>query len=159
MLYASDYPYGRPPSSLLIAVRTAKVAGFTDEQIRDLLAGSANRIATGEPPKKPTSPTGNGVFTQPMTMARIHQYLSMATPLLWMRQPDSIGIIGLALNASDERDGYAGEDLDRIRELLTTARDLWRVFPEVEEEDLNEVSRITRGLVHIADILAVTTRA
>jgi len=159
VLYASDYPYGRPPSSLLIAVRTAEVAGFTDEQIRDMLAGSANRIARGEPPKKPTRPTGNGVFTQPMTMARIHQYLSMATPLLWMRQPDSIGIIGLALNASDERDGYAGEDLDRIRELLTTARDLWRVFPEVEEEDLNEVSRITRGLVHIADILAVTTRA
>src|SRR6266550_7178704 len=159
VLYASDYPYGRPPSSLLIAVRTAKVAGFTDEQLRDMLAGSANRIAGGEPPKKPTRPTGNGVFTQPMTMARIHQYLSMATPLLWMRQPDSIGVIGLALNASDEQDGYAGEDLDRIRELLTTARDLWRVFPEVEEEDLNEVSRITRGLVHIADILAVTTRA
>ncbi len=159
VLYASDYPYGRPPSSLLIALRTAKVAGFTDEQLRDMLAGSANRIARGEPPKKPTRPTGDGVFTQPMTMARIHQYLSMATPLLWMRQPDSIGVIGLALNASDERDGYAGEDLDQIRELLTTARDLWRVFPEVEEEDLNEVSRITRGLVHIADILAVTTRA
>jgi uncharacterized protein len=159
VLYASDYPYGRPPSSLLIAVRTAKVAGFTDDQLRDMLARSANRIAAGEAPKKPSKPTGDGVFTQPMTMARIHQYLSMATPLLWMRQPDSIGVIGLALNASDEGDGYAGEDLDRIRELLTTARDLWRVFPEVEEEDLNEVSRVTRGLVHIADILAVTTRA
>jgi len=159
VLYASDYPYGRPPSSLLIAVRTAKVAGFTDHQLRDMLAGSANGIAAGEPPKQPSKPTGNGVFTQPMTMARIHQYLSMATPLLWMRQPDSIGVIGLALNATDEEDGYAGEDLDRIRELLTTARDLWRVFPEVEEEDLNEVSRITRGLVHIADILAVTARA
>jgi predicted TIM-barrel fold metal-dependent hydrolase len=159
VLYASDYPYGRPPSSLLIAIRTAKVAGFDDDQLRDLLAGSANRIAAGEPPKKPTRPTGDGVFTQPMTMARIHQYLSMATPLLWMRQADSIGVIGLALNAADERDGYAGEELDNVRELLTTARDLWRVFPEVEEEDLNEVSRITRGLVHIADILAVTTRA
>jgi len=42
---------------------------------------------------------------------------------------------------------------------LTTARDLWRIFPEVEDEDLNEVSRVTRGLVHIADILAVTARA
>ncbi len=159
VLYASDYPYGRPPSSLLIAVRTAKVAGFTDDQLRDMLAGSANRMAAGELPKEPTRPMGDRVFTQPMTMARIHQYLSMATPLLWMRQPDSIGVIGLALNATDEEDGYAGEDLDRIRELLTTARDLWRVFPEVEEEDLNEVSRVTRGLVHIADILAVTTRA
>jgi hypothetical protein len=159
VLYASDYPYGRPPSSLLIAIRTARVAGFDDDQIRDMLAGSATRIAAGEPPKEPTRPTGDGVFTQPMTMARIHQYLSMATPLLWMRQADSIGVIGLALNAADERDGYAGEDLDSVRELLTTARDLWRVFPEVEEEDLNEVSRVTRGLVHIADILAVTTPA
>jgi predicted TIM-barrel fold metal-dependent hydrolase len=159
VLYASDYPYGRPPSSLLIAVRTAKVAGFTDDQLREMLAGSANRMAAGEPPQEPTKPMGDRVFTQPMTMARIHQYLSMATPLLWMRQPDSIGVIGLALNATDDEDGYAGEDLDRIRELLTTARDLWRVFPEVEEEDLNEVSRVTRGLVHIADILAVTTRA
>ena len=48
-----------------------------------------------------------------MTMARIHQYLSMATPLLWMRQPDSIGIIGLALNAGDERDGYAARSSTR----------------------------------------------
>ena len=159
VLYASDYPYGRPPSSLLIAVRTARAAGFDDDQLRDMLAGSANRIARGEPPKEPTRPTGDGVFSQPMTMARIHQYLSMATPLLWMRQADSIGVIGLALNAADERDGYAGKELDEFRELLTTARDLWRVFPEVEEEDLNEVSRVTRGLVHIADILAVTTRA
>jgi len=159
VLYASDYPYGRPPSSLLIAIRTAQVAGFDDDQLRDLLAGSANRIAAGEPPKEPSRPTGDGVFTQPMTMARIHQYLSMATPLLWMRQADSIGVIGLALNAADERDGYAGDELEKVRELLTTARDLWRVFPEVEEEDLNEVSRVTRGLVHIADILAVTTRA
>ena len=159
MLYASDYPYGRPPSSLMIALRTARAAGFDDAQVREMLAGSANRIARGEPPKEPTKPTGDGTFTQPMTMARIHQYLSMATPLLWMRQPDSIGIIGLALNAADERDGYAGEELDDVRELLTTARDLWRIFPEVEDEDLNEVSRVTRGLVHIADILAVTARA
>ena len=27
-----------------------------------------------------------------MTFARIHQYLSMATPLLWTRQPDTIGV-------------------------------------------------------------------
>jgi len=159
VLYASDYPYGRPPSSLLIAIRTGRVAGFDDDQLRDMLAGNADRIARSEPPKDPTRPTGDGVFSQPMTMARIHQYLSMATPLLWMRQADSIGVIGLALNAADERDGYAGEELDEVRELLTTARDLWRVFPEVEDEDLDEVSRVTRGLVHIADILAVTTRA
>ena len=35
VLYASDYPYGQQPSSLLIAVRTARAAGFDDEQLRD----------------------------------------------------------------------------------------------------------------------------
>jgi uncharacterized protein len=158
VLYASDYPYARPPSSLLNAIRTAKVAGFTEEQLRDMLAGNATRIASGEPPREPSKPTGDGTFTQPMTLARIHQYLSMATPLLWMSQPDSIGILGLALNACDERDGFPDE-LDGIRELLTAARDLWRVFPEIEDEDRGDVARATRHLIHLADIFAVTPGA
>src|ERR671936_1778875 len=40
-VYASDYPYGQQPSSLLIALRTARVAGFDDEQLRGLLWGNA----------------------------------------------------------------------------------------------------------------------
>jgi uncharacterized protein len=156
VLYASDYPYGRQPSSLLIALRTARSAGLTDEQVRNMLAGNAQRIADGEPPLEPSPPQGGGTFTQTMALARIHQYLSMATPLLWTRQADSIGVIGLALNACNERDGSA-EDLERIRELLTTARELWRTLPEVEEEDRVDVSRATFGLIHLADILAVTS--
>ena len=158
VLYASDYPYARPPSSLLNAIRTARVAGFDDHQLREMLGGTASRMAAGEKPKEPSAPRGDGTFTQPMTLARIHQYVSMATPLLWMNQPDSIGIIGLALNACDERDGYP-EDLERIRELLTAARDLWRVFPEIEEEDRADVARTTRHLVHLADIYSVTSGA
>ena len=156
VLYASDYPYGRQPSSLLIALRTGRLAGLTEEQIRSMLAGSAKRIASGEPPLEPSPPRGGGTFTQTMALARIHQYLSMATPLLWTRQADSIGVIGLALNACDERDG-SPEDLDRIRELLTRARELWRTLPEVEEEDRIDVTRATFGLIHLADILAVTS--
>jgi predicted TIM-barrel fold metal-dependent hydrolase len=158
VLYASDYPYARPPSSLLNAIRTAKVAGFTEEQLREMLGANAARIANGEAPLEPSKPTGDGTFTQPMTLARIHQYVSMATPLLWLSQPDSIGIIGLALNACDEQDGYPDE-LDGIRELLTAARDLWRVFPEIEEEDRGDVARTTRHLIHLADIFAVTSGA
>jgi uncharacterized protein len=158
VLYASDYPYGRQPSSLLIALRTARLAGLSDEQVRNMLAGSAQRIADGEPPLEPSPPRGGGTFTQTMALARIHQYLSMATPLLWTRQADSIGVIGLALNACNERDG-SPEDLERIRELLTTARELWRTLPEVEEEDRVDVNRATFGLIHLADILAVTSKA
>src|SRR5215216_4634504 len=91
ILYASDYPYGRQPNSLLISLRTARTAGFDEGQVRELLAGNANRIANGEPPREPSQPRGEETFAQPMVFARIHQYLSMATPLLWTRQPNSSG--------------------------------------------------------------------
>ena len=159
VLYASDYPYGRQPSSLLIALRTARLAGYDDRQVRLMLAGNANRIADGEPPLEPTAAQRGGSFTQSMALARIHQYLAMATPLLWTRQPDTIGVLGLALNVCDDRDGEVVEDLERIRELLLTARELWRSLPEVEEEDQMQAGRATFALVHLADILAVTSRS
>jgi uncharacterized protein len=159
VVYASDYPYGQQPSSLLIAVRTARLAGFGDKEMRAMLAGTANRIANGEPPLEPSAPIGSKTFSQPMAFARIHQYLSMATPLLWTRQADTIGVLGLALNATIDRDGHQ-EERERIRELLEAARDLWRALPEVEDEgEQRIVSRTTFRLVHLADILAVTSGA
>jgi uncharacterized protein len=159
IVYASDYPYGQQPSSLLIALRTAKLADFDDEQLRGMLAGNANRIAAGEPPLEPSAPRGSDTFSQPMAFARIHQYLSMATPLLWTRQADTIGVLGLALNATADRDGHK-EEREQIRELIEAARDLWRTIPEVEDEgEQRVVSRTTFRLVHLADILAVTSGA
>jgi predicted TIM-barrel fold metal-dependent hydrolase len=156
-VYASDYPYGQQPSSLLISVRTARLAGFDDEALRGMLWGNADRIASGEPPFEPSPPRGGGTFSQPMAFARIHQYLSMATPLLWMRQPDTIGVLDLALNACADRDGHV-EERERVRQLLLAARDLWRVLPELEDEgERRVVGRTTFRLVHLADILAVTS--
>jgi predicted TIM-barrel fold metal-dependent hydrolase len=159
VLYASDYPYGQQPSSLLIALRTARVAGLDDAQMRGMLSGNATRIAEGQPPLEPTAAKGSDTFSQPMVLARIHQYLSMASPLLWTRQPDTVGVLGLALNACEEN-GHPGSDLDRIRELLLCARDLWRVAPEIEDErDRMRAIRGTFRLIHLADILAVTPGA
>jgi uncharacterized protein len=159
VVYASDYPYGQQPSSLLIAVKTAKLAGFDDDDVHGMLLGNASRIAAGEPPLEPSPPRGGGTFSQPMALARIHQYLSMATPLLWTRQADTIGVLGLALNACADRDGHQ-EERERIRDLLTAARDLWRSLPELDDEaEQRIVSRTTFRLVHLADILAVTSGA
>ena len=159
ILYASDYPYGRQPQSLLISLRTALTAGLDEHEIREMLAGNASRIAAGEDPLEPSVPKGSGEFSQSLALARIHQYLSMATPLLWTRQQDTIGVIGLALNACFERDGYPAE-LEQIKELLTTAQALWRTLPEIEEEgDLATTRRVTFALVHLADIIAVTPGA
>src|SRR3954451_11471725 len=44
ILYASDYPYGQQPSSLLIALKTAVHAGYSEEQLRAMLAGNANAL-------------------------------------------------------------------------------------------------------------------
>jgi predicted TIM-barrel fold metal-dependent hydrolase len=160
VVYASDYPYGQQPASLLIALRTARLAQLDEQQVRDVLAGNANRIADGEPPREPSAPKGIDTFQQPMALARIHQYLSMATPLLWTRQPDRIGVLGLALNACDDRSNGHRDELELIRELLVTARDLWRALPEEgDETDRMAHTRATFRLIHLADIVAVTTPA
>ena len=160
VVYASDYPYGQQPASLLISLRTARLAGLDEEQVRDVLAGNANRIAGGEPPREPSAPKGIEIFSQPMTFARIHQYLSMATPLLWTRQQDTVGVLGLALNACDDRSNGRRDELDQIRELLITARELWRAMPEEgDETDRMAQARATFRLIHLADIVAVTTPA
>jgi len=156
VLYASDYPYGQQPGSFFISLRTARLSGLSEEQVRDMLGRSAARIANGEPPLEPTPPNGRRTLEQPITFARIHHYLAMATPLLWTRQTDTIGVLGLALNACRERDGFEDER-ERIADLLACARDLWRTLPETESEsDRVELGRLTFRLLHLADILAVT---
>jgi uncharacterized protein len=157
VVYASDYPYGQQPSSLLIAIKTARLAGYSDDQVRGMLAGTANALADGGELPEPTTPLGGDTFTQPLQLARIHQYLSMATPLLWTRQPDTVGILGLAINACSERNGHV-ESVDRIRELLVSARDLWAALGAIEgDEDQRAATRLTFRLLHLADIEAVTS--
>jgi predicted TIM-barrel fold metal-dependent hydrolase len=159
VLYASDFPYGRQPNSLLVSVRTAKLAGFDDKQLRLMLGGSARRIAEGReleplsPPKGPTS------LVQPLTFARIHQYISMAVPLLWLRQRDAIGAIGLAVNASRERGNGHPEASERIQELLVTAQDLWRECAERTDDGRVASFRAAIQLVNLADMVSLTTRA
>jgi predicted TIM-barrel fold metal-dependent hydrolase len=156
VLYASDYPYLQQPSSLLLSLRSARSAGLSEEHVRGMLWDNAARIAHGEPQAELTAPVGSETFAQPIVFARIHSYLTMATPMLFARQADRIGALGLALNACSERDGHRTEQ-EQIRELLTAARDLWRVLPELEDEaDQRTVARTTGRLVHIADIVAVT---
>jgi predicted TIM-barrel fold metal-dependent hydrolase len=156
VVYASDYPYGQQPSSLLLAVKTAIRAGYREEQLRAMLAGNANALADDEALPEPTEPMGTDSIALPLQFARIAQYLSMATPLLWSRQPDQVGVLGLAINTCAERNGH-GDAADRIRELLEAARDLWATVPEIEEEvEARNTMRLTHRLVHMAQIEAIT---
>ena len=159
ILFASDYPYGQEPASLLIAIKAAKASSLDEREVRLVIGENAARIAAGEPPLEPSPPRGPEVFARPLVLARIHQYLSMATSLLWTRQPDTIGLLGLALNATAERNGAPAE-LERIEALLVGARDLWRTLPEVDDpQELRQLTRATFRLIHLADIWAVTSDA
>ncbi|MGH3077095.1 MAG: amidohydrolase family protein [Gaiellaceae bacterium] len=159
IVYASDYPYGRQPNSLLLAVRTAKLASFDDRQLRSMLGENARRIADAEPPLPLTAPRGGTSLVQPLTFARIHHYISMAVPMLWLRQRDGIGALGLAVNASRERDGHRDEAV-RIEELLSTARELWVGSAEIVSDDERIATmRTAIQLVNLADLITITTRA
>jgi hypothetical protein len=142
-----------------MATRSAKAAGFDESQIRGMLGENARRIADWEPLPQLTAPKEMKTLGQPLTFARIHQYISMAVPMLWLRQRDAIGALGLAVNASRERNGYF-EEAERIEELLVTAQQLWREGGEVVSDDERiEAMRTAIQLINIADLIAVTTRA
>jgi len=159
VVYASDYPYGRQPNSLLMAIRSARVAGFDETEMRGMLGETARTIADGGALPELSEPKELKALGQPLTFARIHQYISMAVPLLWLRQRDAIGALGLAVNASRERNGYY-EEAERIEELLTTAQQLWREGGEVVSDDERiEAMRTAIQLINIADLITVTTRA
>jgi uncharacterized protein len=158
VVYASDYPYGAQPNSLLLTLRTARVSGYGDDHLRLVLGRSALAVVEGGPQPELTAPRGSKTFSQPTAFARIHQYLAMTTPLFWLRQGDVMGSLGLAVNASLERDGFP-EESDRIHELLRTAQELWSSSRSVEDEvERNRQGRISLRLMHLADALAVTTR-
>jgi predicted TIM-barrel fold metal-dependent hydrolase len=157
IVYASDYPYGRQPSSLLMALRTARLAGFSEHELRGMLYGNAARIADGEPPLEPSTPKGGDQFSQPTILARIHGYLSMAAPLFWLRQPDSIGILGLALNTCEGPTNGYKEQTEQIRELIAAAEALYAdALSNDDDAERRQLARYAFRLVHLADIVAVT---
>ena len=129
-LYASDYPYGQQPDSLLLSIAVARAAGFDSDRLRDLLGRSAERIAAASPRASRRRRTAAGRSAAALLRA-IHHYLSMATPLLWTRQTDTIGVLGLALNACAERDGFQ-EERERIAELVACAKSSGRRRPRPE---------------------------
>jgi len=145
VLYASDYPYGQQPSSLLIAVKTARYAGYSDAELRGLLSGNAEALADGHDLPEPGKPVGSDTFSQSMQLARIHQYLSMALPLIFMRQQDSFGALGLAINACNERNGHV-EELDQMRpHRLVEIEHFFQTYKILEDKMVEVVGWRDRG--------------
>ena len=129
-------PYGQQPAfdPHRAEDRTASPGSMTT-RCAAMLGGTANAPADGGALPEPTAAGRRGpLLEQPMQLARIHQYLSMAMPLLWMRQPDTRRR-ARASRSTRARSGTAhAEELDGIRELLMAASDLWATLPQIEDE-------------------------
>jgi len=161
VVYASDYPYGRQPNSLLMAVRTARASGLDEGQVRAMLHDTAAGIADGHEPVAPSAPHGVAELSHPVPFLRIHQYLTMASAMLWLRHPtDTYGVVGLAINACDARSNGYRDETEQLRELLVATQHLWELAGRTEDEvDRRRAQRGAFRLVHLASVLAVTSPA
>ena len=80
----------------------------------------------------------------------------MATPMLWTRQPDTIGVLGLALNARRARTGTARRP-SRSASCCSPRATSGARCPELDDDaDVIQTGRAAFRLIHVADILAVT---
>ena len=161
ILFATDYPYGRlPERAPARAPRRQAARGFDEAEIRGMLGETAHAIADGAP--LPALTAGEGPEgDHPSTAAR-------ADPPLH-RDGDAAALDAPARRCRRPRARAQrrprGERRRRARRrpdprALSVAAELWAGIGEIEDRDESErIARPARQLVHIADILAVTTPA
>ena len=111
--FASDAPYGAPRIAQIQAGTALKRAGASPDQMRAIMWGNAERAAARGSGADALAPLVGRDRTVPLQRVRVHEYLIMATTLLWTRLPDTPGAIGLARRACDTngsvRAGRRGE--------------------------------------------------
>ncbi len=71
VLYGSDAPYGRPVLSVTLAVRCARQAGLSDEQLRWVLGGQLERLLSGEPAHDAGPPPGTEAHSSDILLERV----------------------------------------------------------------------------------------
>ena len=161
VVYASDYPYGQQPASLLISLRTARLAQFNDEQVRGVLAGNANRIADGEPPLEPSAPKGTRHLLA-ADGARAHPPVPLdgdAAPLDATAGPSRRARAGAERLRRPRERSPRGARADQRAPDRSQKRCGATLPEDGDERDRMAHTRATFRLIHLADIVAVTTPA
>jgi hypothetical protein len=133
----------------------AEVPNVTyDTSIRAVFRGNAERVAAGRPCERLSPPLQSPLLERPLQRVRIHEYLVMAAMLLWLREPDHTGALGLARRACDGGDG--DPVLGEADELLALAGELWGEGGRRDDE--RERQTCFRGafrLIQVANVLVL----
>jgi uncharacterized protein len=154
LLWATDAPYGHHAISMLQVGLALRVSGASDAQIRAVFRGNAERVAAGRPCERLSPPLQSPLLERPLQRVRIHEYLVMAAMLLWLREPDHTGALGLARRACDGGDG--DPVLGEADELLALAGELWGEGGRRDDE--RERQTCFRGafrLIQVANVLVL----
>ncbi len=147
IVWASDAPYGMLHSAILQMTQVAHHAGASPDQLHAIFWANAERVARGQPAATLSPPLIEGPEPQPFQRLRISDYIMTTTALLWMRQPDMPGALGLALRACDVE---ASPELAGVAELIETANEVWTVG--LQHETPEEITPYTRAAFRLLQI-------
>jgi len=154
ILFATDTPYGNHLGMLMLAAATLEEVGAPEAVRRAVLGETLEGILRGELPTL-SEPLAAEEVELPLHRLRLASYISGALPMLWMRQRDAIGMLGLAEGVCGP-----GSGLEAIGELLGCARELWETTePGAGAVPVDGPWREAIRLIQIAHVLAVTPKA
>ena len=163
VLFATDYPYGRLPNALLLALRVARLAGLDEAEIRGMLGGTA----AGDRARRVPLPALTRRRAASRALVSRSRSRGSSSTSRWRRRcsgcasPTAAGGLGLAVNAALEDNDHVAGGARSIRHALADAAELWgpRTARSTTSHERRRVGDQREWLVHIADILAATTRA
>jgi len=155
IVFASDPPYGRPASTLYLALRVARQAGLDEATTSAFLGGTMAGLLDSSSLPPATAPRRGPAVTMSGRLARVYGYASLVGPAIFAgaveqaramldlalaacRDPDpgsdgeALGTLGAALGAADT---LLGEE-DGVRAALDLVyRSIARAATEVRDEN------------------------
>ncbi len=128
IVFASDPPYGRPQSTLYMALRVAAHAGLDERALRGMLGETVAGLFDGRGLPPVTPPRRGPRITLSGRLARVYGYGSLTGPTLFAGVPEqALAMLEMALAACrDPEPGDVGEALEEIGAALSVAAALLR---------------------------------
>jgi predicted TIM-barrel fold metal-dependent hydrolase len=139
VLYGSDIPYGDHVSSQGMVLRAMRAIGLDDATIRGVMGETARGLVEGRRPERISPPAAGSTLAVSHGRMRVHNYIAAATPLIWLGQADTIGLLGLAEGAARDLDG----ELPDAANLILGSQALW--LSVAAADDAAEAQRRRRG--------------
>jgi predicted TIM-barrel fold metal-dependent hydrolase len=149
IVFGSDPPYGRTIAGLYLVLRSARAAGYTEEDCRQVIGGTATQLLDHGTLPAPTTPRGRTTIQLDTRLARLYQYGLMTWPAVMSGNTErALEMIDLAIAVCRDPDpGPAGPVFERARPALEVARS---IMPDPEN------ARAATGLLFLAFNLAGT---